>query len=631
MAASGWRHGKNVGPLWDRGPVGLRYLSPSAITLATDSQEGCPRKWFWQYVGGIKQPETESQRIGTALHAELEAYVLTGKRDLSALALAGLHAVPTPPWDDVGVEVDMGSAFSDPEAAFAVAEAAALRDAGDPAGAARMLEPFGILTAAGVPILGRIDLIHARCTNQGAEDASQAYDPPNTVEVLDYKTTSDIGRYAKSALELGYTPQMLAYANWVLISEPTVERVRISHLYFQTRGAKRTRKVSTILERAVLRERWLKVEAVAAELAQVARATSEADVRANTDACNAFGGCPHRGVRCSAGTVRTLRTLRRKPEAASPPPNPTATTGDFVHMSAFLDKIKKKNDEKAGAAAGAAPKATPDPKFAEAYTTLEQANEAAGEIGAEAYGIPILKGAAAEQRCLMTGHEFKGAALSGSKGTISGFEIESVADFLQLVAEVSGDITEKVATWSSAAPDPAEPVHAAEVAAAAAAPKVSPLPPDAAKPDPATASAGPAGAVAAKRTRAAKPKADAPAQTTPAAVAATKVDAQAGGAAGPEIYVDGAPARGVATILGGWVRDLWHAFAAEAGCDPRIHPEKPLAFGGWRAVWEERVARAAGELGPGVYVFLPRGEVEESAVPGFAVANGVALVVGGRR
>lgn len=305
-------------------------------------------------------------------------------------------------------------------------------------------------------------------------------------------------------------------------------------------------------------------------------------------------------------------------------------------MSSFLDSIRKKNAEKAGGGAAAAP--TLDPKFAEAYKALEDANAAAKELGLEAYGFPLLKGDAAKQRCLMVGHPPNGAALSGTVGLVGSIEVNTIAEFLELSSNVVGDITEKVnaadAPDGASAPDAAEPVGAAEVAAAAstaASTKVSPLPPDAAQPDPATASAGPGGKDPNKKGGRGAKKAAADAPATPPGATTAAAIAQKSEAPTPtraDVYVRTIPPSGTVTVLGPWMRELWRKFADETGCDPRIHPDKPLAFGGWRAIWEERVRFALAELTPGTYTYFPVGEVEEAALPALA-AGTVGLVVGG--
>ena len=549
MSAHGWAHGKNLTPDGE-----VRYLSPSAATLADPGSDGgCLRKFYYQYRLGIKVPGSKAQADGQALHAELERYIKTGNRNMSALALAGLHMVPPPPHDDVLVEHEMSSAFSDPEHAFAVDEARALRLAGDLDGARRMLESVEIVSASGIPIIGRIDLVHGRGTNQGTEDPSDALDPPGTIEILDFKTSSNVERYAKTPAELGRTIQMLAYGMWAAL-DPEVHHVRLSHAYFQTKGRPVTRKVSVRLPRTEILARWEYAENLARRIADAARLPSVDDVEPNLSACGSFGGCFY-ADQCSARQSKQGLIFPRKEKK------------DPMALS-VLDKIKKADAERAAPAV--------PPEFAKAWQTIK-------DVGAKlGHGYPSVAGDAAKWVAAIDKlPDFKGQGLAGA-GNLGSATVANIEDAQQ----VAGELAEVLAESES---DPAIPTGAAESTAPPpppAATKVTPLAPDAPASDPAIASAGPEGKDPTKKggTRSkAKPAAEAP---------KVEVPPTAGGFA---LFVDCVPSCAHVRLeidLLKLADDVAALASEELGAkvyDIRACDAKPLGFGGWRGVYAGHV------------------------------------------
>lgn len=260
----------------------LRYLSPSALTLADPASEGCERKWWYAYIQKIRAPQSKAQMRGVDLHGEIERYLKTGDRSLSSLALSGMHMVPDPMppgggelGSDLGIELDI---------------------------AGGSLETAPVL-ASGVPILGYIDLVHARGTNKGSTSIEDTIDPPGTIEVLDWKTTSD-PRWIKSAKEMANTIQMTTYGRWVLTVEPAAQQIRLSHGYFVERGGP-SRKVTLRVLPEHINRNWEHVEGVARIVRDVARETDPDRVPANTRVCDRFGGCPARDV-CKARMHQAL-------------------------------------------------------------------------------------------------------------------------------------------------------------------------------------------------------------------------------------------------------------------------------------------------------------------------------------
>lgn len=605
MAKDDWVHGSPIRRV-DGEPTSLRYLSPSAITLADPESEGCLRKWWWQYVMKKKQPETASQATGTRLHAEIERYLKTGQRDLSALALAGLHMVPSP-GEDLGVELEMSSEFSDPEHQFIVDEAWALRQAGDFEGAARMLEPLGILTAAGVPIIGRIDLVHARCTNQGTEDPDDAIDPPNTVEVYDWKTSSDVKRWGKTPAQLARNIQMLAYANWVLLKEPSVERVRVSHGYFQTKGSRKTRKVTTLIDRDTAVRRWEYASNLARRIVAVAGATEQEHVEPNLSACERFGGCPHKDY-CKVKKSSGIAGFFAKPKTA----NGLTQIRKVSKTMGFLDKLRKADSERK------ADKITADPRFKPAWDAILALGK----------GQPTTGGEVAAQLALMGGRtDFDDSGLAGT-GEMGAITIRTMDELIEIAAECA---EETAAAPEAETETPAKPPIG--------------LAPDAPASDPKIASAGAEGKDPLKPdkkpkvSKAKADKADPPvaAKADPPVAAKNAEIPKATPAPGVMLFVNCYPkvGRGTGGIAGQdlapWIAEIWGRMAAEAGCDPRASQDKPFAFAGWRGVIASLVADPSETpLADGMWFLDARGsELHAAFVEALELAGRLAMIVRG--
>lgn len=171
----------------------INTLSPSMINKFDSAAPfGCERRWWFRYVKGLPEAQTGNQELGEKLHALLEARI--GKRDLSMVI---------PPEDD----------------------AYGLYLAGEPM--VREIEKRTILsveasllnfTLDGTKCQGFVDVV----TSDG---------------IIDWKTSSDIRRYGKSAADLATDAQMVIYG---LAMHPDLAKVKLAHGQFQTKGNKRT-------------------------------------------------------------------------------------------------------------------------------------------------------------------------------------------------------------------------------------------------------------------------------------------------------------------------------------------------------------------------------------------------------
>lgn len=243
--------------------TGWHHLSASQFKQFRE----CARRWWWQTVQGVSVPSSAAMRLGTSTHSELEA------------------------WGDTGAEPTHPSAK---RAVRLVPEAA-------PGAGARLVEtPLEApsIVLAGVPVLGYVDL----------------YVPARPL-VVDWKTTSAV-RWMKSEDELRVDPQAILYGEWATRREG-VAGAAVAFVYALTRGAPGADRRDVWMSRALLDTGMAGLERDAQEMVRLAREAPGpehlAAVPATWDACNQYGGCPHRG-RCAAdktGLVAVSDVLNR--------------------------------------------------------------------------------------------------------------------------------------------------------------------------------------------------------------------------------------------------------------------------------------------------------------------------------
>lgn len=248
----------------------IKRLSVSQVQTFDPSQDGgCPRKWFAEKKLGRKPPATKAQVAGTEGHRQIEHYLKTGEDVLGPIVRAGKHFLPDP-YIDGHLAVETG--------AIAVEQ------------------PFtGELEASGVPFVGSIDLVNAsgEYADEQGERRAQA---DGEVEVVDWKTSRNVDRWAKPGSALIRTVQMPGYGTFIARALPGVELVRLSHTTFQTEGRPKAVKSTVLVPVEKILERWATVEGVVREMKDVARETDIEKVPANWNACGAYGGCPHRDI-----------------------------------------------------------------------------------------------------------------------------------------------------------------------------------------------------------------------------------------------------------------------------------------------------------------------------------------------
>ena len=284
----------------------LKNVSASQVTTFAR----CKRKWHWEKIGGHREPPTRAMRRGTAVHYALEVYLARG------------HIVG-------GVEVDIQSGNAThnttdhdskvpakdrteggewwPTRRFVNAIKHLLPTPKANGGPAVMLEQkFSIPTLGGKgpPWLGFIDLLEEDVEIAVTEDEEPSVLPLVLNRVNDYKTSSDIRRYAKKVSELVDDIQANSYARFVFDIDPTAEEVAARWIYMETRNKIKVNilEVPVVLTRSGVEENWAQAMVLVQEMVELAEVEDTLQLEANPEACEDFGGCPHKG-RCGLSAL----------------------------------------------------------------------------------------------------------------------------------------------------------------------------------------------------------------------------------------------------------------------------------------------------------------------------------------
>lgn len=257
----------------------LEKVSVSQIASFDPTQPaGCPRRWWFRYVAGKPEPETASKSKGKDFHASIEHYLKTGEDVLSPEVRAGKHLIRRGDQQHIEVQV--------PDEVFHLK-----------------------LDFAGVYLSGRIDLLDCGTVHLDGEGAEVSED---VIEVLDWKTTSSIAAYGKAGAALLTDPQMVGYGLAVLNADRHADRVRLSHVYFQTRGQKLASKRTIVATRDHLEGEHKRLTAVVNDMRHVAEISDASEVPKNLLACSAYGGCPHASY-CPKTEAERLKNIWRTP------------------------------------------------------------------------------------------------------------------------------------------------------------------------------------------------------------------------------------------------------------------------------------------------------------------------------
>jgi hypothetical protein len=282
-----------------------RFSSASSLTtFDPNSFGGCNRKWYIEKVLKQKQEETEAMRKGTnLLHKPIENYYETGIESFPPLALA-VRRYLYERGPDLLIEAEIGVPIGAPKPT----EQNPMTDAQLAVAPVR---------AGDIPIVGRMDLVQARGYFIDENGELRAEPRANTVEINDWKSTSDEG-YAKTTEQLRAAVQMITYGEAAIKDDPNIENVRLSHTYSLTRGAARGFKRTALVPAEEIVRRWEYVDGLGRQMRDVAAEANIEKVPGNKKSCNAYGrnGCPFKHPQanggpplCSIGRFNSLTSL----------------------------------------------------------------------------------------------------------------------------------------------------------------------------------------------------------------------------------------------------------------------------------------------------------------------------------
>lgn len=222
----------------------LKHVSASSITLF----ESCETRWYHRYINGFTTKQTDAMARGSAVHKQLEDYLLHKKLpDTSSvagrIAEKGVELLPEGEWSDKEVEVS--------------------------------LEAYPLPNTP-LPFKGFIDLL----------------DTTNGIEIIDHKTTS-AWKWAKTEEQLAVNIQLIIYAKHVMHHHPDVDEATLTHIYYLTRPPHGSRKVSVTVTRDHVDAEFAKILAIVHRMVERAN-TGIAHCDKNQKYCFSYGKrCPH--------------------------------------------------------------------------------------------------------------------------------------------------------------------------------------------------------------------------------------------------------------------------------------------------------------------------------------------------
>lgn len=246
---------------------------------------GCERRGWFKYVAGKAEPQTGNQELGVALHKMNEQF-LSGKE----------------PEPSIASELfELGRGYLTP-----------LRNS-------RWLDGLKIETPiatdlAGVPFDGFCDL-------------SLSFPGVKVGRVVDWKTTSNIKKYGKTAEQLAKDAQMLIYARAL---HPEADEVQLTHGQYQTKGVPEFRAADIKITK---KEIDTQINSVIIPLVErIKGVVGEKDVTKLTRNPKACFNCPHRAYCPSDEAIQFMSIFSRYHAAPENPRMHPQMTKDPDHV-----------------------------------------------------------------------------------------------------------------------------------------------------------------------------------------------------------------------------------------------------------------------------------------------------------
>jgi hypothetical protein len=342
------------------------YHSPSSLALGDESKDGCERAWAYRYIEGLHSPEiawadiasgkvrvlkpgealTDPRRectakqkgaaLGAALHKIGERFYRRMSVNWTSLPgqifTSGIHLLPRPEecsW--VEVEAEIGRA---------AIQSKHLRHA---------LDLDGLLLAGKRDLTARA----ARwCKLQGFRTAGGLI-------LFDYKSTSNILKWAKSADEIRDDVQFCAYA-LDLMQRYGLSELTGRWIYFETKDIRRAIAVDVTVSRAHAEKIIRSQIPLVRHLDTI---QSVADARCNLEACSKFGhpdyvNCQYH--ECNGGPCTAHKSLSDRIKAQERKTETMADTEADKKKAEFAARLAQRKAELEAAKTGAkAPAVTP--------------------------------------------------------------------------------------------------------------------------------------------------------------------------------------------------------------------------------------------------------------------------------
>tara|TARA_R100000152_G_C6750441_1_gene174084 strand:- start:312 stop:923 length:612 start_codon:yes stop_codon:yes gene_type:complete len=148
----------------------------------------------------------------------------------------------------------------------------------------------------GIKFVGRADIIDL------------GFDTPR---VIDIKTTSSIAKWGARPKKLVHDVQMNVYAYAVLLDfAPDADEVEVSHVYVQTKGARKSKQVKTLLSREHVDSMWAEITESVYQMMEISEEQFQNSIPVNLEACSDFGGCPYANHCLAAKSKKESRNVR---------------------------------------------------------------------------------------------------------------------------------------------------------------------------------------------------------------------------------------------------------------------------------------------------------------------------------
>lgn len=212
-----------------------------------ENYAGCPRRWGWKYIAKIPEPQGDGAAVGDAGHKELETYLAGGHIDFTKVVngihignvvSAGTHLLPAP--KSPGMRIETSFRFTS--------------------------------DVTGFTYTGRKDIE----ADDGSIFPSVEGEPdvPHGAPVVsDHKTTSGI-KWAKTLDDLKWDIQANLYAYERFLAALDTDAVDLVWTYYQTKGAKRAKRVHLRVLREHAEKAFRGIERIAQGMADAHRAAA---------------------------------------------------------------------------------------------------------------------------------------------------------------------------------------------------------------------------------------------------------------------------------------------------------------------------------------------------------------------